>query len=350
MRLTKRQRKFDELMERLESDEFKYIAREEKEEIDWGSYDQAQVNEINDMLLLIRDAVEEASLRLGVDEMRSKGPGRPQNHPSDLAKAVLMQQYFQVSNRVAAGLVKLFQEKMRIDNAFSYKTIERAYEDPLVTLILKEVFSMTQEPVKDKEHGFSADGSGLPTSTKQNYENDCRGEKAKRGYEKMIAMVGCTYKLFSAVAFADEPEEHESPYLETLLSETATHYQRIDLVTADAAYLSRDNCDLIAQAGAIPRIYPKQGLTLKKKGSKAWTEMLLAFIDDPQAWLREYHRRSISETANSTLKRDYPNPLRKRIKLRRKQEAFTRTCDYNLKRLCYLKHLKGITTAETWNA
>jgi hypothetical protein len=45
-----------------------------------------------------------------------------------------------------------------------------------------------------------------------------------------------------------------------------------------------------------------------------------------------------------------PSPLRKKIRLRRKLEAFARACDYNLKRLCYLKHLEGIKVIETWNA
>jgi len=121
-------------------------------------------------------------------------------------------------------------------------------------------------------------------------------------------------------------------------------------VPADSAYLSRDNCDLIAGVGGIPRIYPKQGVTLKRKGSKAWTEMLLGFINDPQGWLREYHPRSISESAFSAFKRDFPIPLRKRIRLRRRQEAFSRMCSYNLKRLCYLKYLEEISAVEVWDA
>ncbi|MCS4542101.1 MAG: hypothetical protein HY929_07280 [Euryarchaeota archaeon] len=146
--------------------------------------------------------MEEASLRLGINKMLEKSPRRPQNHPSDSAKAMLMQQYFCASNRTAEGLVLLFKEKMRIAKAFSYKTIERDYEDPLVTLILKEIFRLTQEPVSDKEEKFSPDGSGLPTSIKQNWEKDFRNGE-KKGYEKMIAMVGSTYKLFSAIVFAD---------------------------------------------------------------------------------------------------------------------------------------------------
>ncbi|MCK4731488.1 MAG: hypothetical protein KAT65_03430 [Methanophagales archaeon] len=58
------------------------------------------------MLLLIREAVEEASARLDVDDLlKKRGAGRPETHPADLAKDVLLQQYFGVSNRVTEGLV-----------------------------------------------------------------------------------------------------------------------------------------------------------------------------------------------------------------------------------------------------
>ncbi|MGQ9722442.1 MAG: hypothetical protein ACUVXA_14095, partial [Candidatus Jordarchaeum sp.] len=77
----KEQEKLNRLIEQLKKDEFKYVPREEKE-IDWSRYDRAQINEINDMLLLIRDAVDEATLRLGIGELLKKGPGRPQNPPS----------------------------------------------------------------------------------------------------------------------------------------------------------------------------------------------------------------------------------------------------------------------------
>jgi len=36
-------------------------------------------------------------------------------------------------------------------------------------------------------------------------------------------------------------------------------YERIDIVSADAACLSRDNCDLVAESGAIPRISRARG-------------------------------------------------------------------------------------------
>ncbi len=335
------QKKFNKLMKKLKNDEFKYTPKEEKQ-IDWAKYDKAQINEINNMLLLMRDIVDEACRRLKIEEIpEKKERGRPSKPPKDLAKAVLMQQYFGVSNRVTEGLVNLFREKMEIRSRFSYKAIERAYEITEVTLILQEVFKIVQEPISDKEHNFSIDGTGLPTSTKQNWEQDKKKSETK-GYEKMVAMVGTTYKMISSVTFTENPEANESPHLESLVTDTAEKYEKVDLVTGDAAYISRENCNIIASIGAIPRIYPKRGITLRQKGSRAWTDMLLGFIADPQKWLEEYHSRSISETANSTYKRDFPVPFRRIINVMRIQEAFARVCDYNLKRRCYLRYLEGI--------
>ena len=340
MRIDRKQRKLDELIRELKDKEFKYIPREERE-IDWSKYDEAQLNEINDMLLMTRDMVGTAAERLGLKGAKFEGPGRPPYPPEDLTKAILMQQYFCVSNRVAAGLVLLFREKMGIKQAFSYKTIERAYDDPFVTLILNEIFKMTQEPLKELEKNFSADGTGLPTSMKQNWERDKEDGEKQAGFEKMVAMVGTTYGLISAAEFPENPMAHDSPFLSPLLQETTNNYSSIKLVCLDEAFLSRDNCNLIHEIGAVPRIGFKRGITLKRKGSWAWTEMLLNFMEDPQQWLREYHLRSISETVLSVLKRDFTQ-LRRRIPRRRKREAFSRVCDYNMKRLCYLRYLKGL--------
>lgn len=54
------QKKFNDLLKKMKSDEFKYIPKEENQ-IDWARYDKAQINEINNMLLLMRDMTDEDS-------------------------------------------------------------------------------------------------------------------------------------------------------------------------------------------------------------------------------------------------------------------------------------------------
>ncbi len=246
----------------------------------------------------------DAYARLGLDRKKS-GVGRPQKSAADKAKAILLQQYFMAGNRLAAGLTLLFKEKLGLSSKLRPKTIERAYENREVVSLIKLAFDMTSEPVSRLETKFAIDGSGEPLSIKQNYANDRDDKEKHAGYQKFIGMCGIQYELYSAIDLTDGVA-NECPYLEPLLAKTAGLYEQIDLVCADAAYLSRENCSAIEKLGATPRIYPKKGITLNQDGSPAWTRMLNEFAETPQEWLREYHNRSISETTNSIWKRRNP--------------------------------------------
>jgi transposase len=338
------------LLNQIENKEFQYESKE-KEKIDWYNYDHAQINEINDMLNTIRDYVDRIVNELNIDEKyndKIKERGRPPTHPGDLAKVILMQQYFSTSNRTTQGLVLLFHEKLKLHDNFSYKTIERAYENSDVEKILRRLFKLVQEPLKDKENDFSIDGTGLPTSIKKNYESEKYGKGSKKknknmnGFEQAIMVVGTNYKMIGSFEITDNPSAGESPYLRSGLNRIASLYDNIDLFAGDKGFLSRENCSMVGNLKAIPRFYPKKYDTFKAKGSKEWSNMHYEFIKDPQQWLREYHIRSISETVNSTFERMFPDKLHKKLKIRRKCEAFCRACDYNIKQLNYLTYLKSI--------
>ena len=329
----KEQKKLRFLLKGYDEGWLKYEPKDDKP-IDWIKYTQAQINEINNVLVLIKHIIDEAYHRIP----DFAGEGRPSKSACDKAKAILMQQFFQCSNRVAEGFVKLFREKLGIKEHLTYKDIERAYENPEVALILHVAHQLSNEPVASKEKDFSIDGTGLPESSKQNYASDKEKGKEMKGYEKLIAIFGNKYKLIGACDIADA-KDNESPYLQPLLNELMEIYEELDLFAGDAAYLSRENCDLIEFYGGTPRIYPKINSSVKQRGSKVWTQMLLAFITDPQKWLEEYHTRSISESGNSVIKRRFPRNLLKRDCTRRKCEAFSRACIYNIRQLNYIHYL-----------
>ena len=88
-----------------------------KRSLAWSSYNEAQVNELADTLNLIRRFVDRASAY--IPERSRRGRGRPPVPARDVAKALLLQACFGVSDRVAAGLVRLFREKLGISREFS---------------------------------------------------------------------------------------------------------------------------------------------------------------------------------------------------------------------------------------
>lgn len=340
------------LLTQIEDEEsgFKY-ENKEKKNIDWSKYDIAQINEINDMLEFIRDSIDQAVRELNIEtryEKEKEKPGQPMVFPGDLAKAVLMQQYFQVANRLAQGLVVLFEEKLRLTDTFSYKTVERAYGNRFVQEILRYLFIRMQKPVKDKEHNFSTDGTGAPTSMKYNYETEKHRKKQDDErkldmFEQLILTVGCRYQLIADFIMTENPHANESPFLKEAVKRVSLLYDSIDVWSADAGFISRGNANAIGVTGAVPRIYPKKSDTFKAKGFSAWKQMHYALIKDPQQWLRDYHQRSLSETVNSTYLRMFPKPLARIIRGRKYYEAFTRACVYNLKRLLYLQYLEDLT-------
>lgn len=172
-----------ETVSRVRKGEFPYQEKEPKK-IDFALYNQAQINEIADMLETIRNMVDAADKRTQ-KTLQSKGPGRPSAPAKDIVKVLLMQSYFGVSNRVAQGFLKLFREKLGIASEFSYKTIERGYAPERTKELLDEIFELTNEEGNSKEKKFSIDGTGDPASMKVNYES----KRAQQRRQKETAKV-----------------------------------------------------------------------------------------------------------------------------------------------------------------
>ena len=148
----KAQHKLTQLIKDVKARKYKYVPKEDKP-IDWGSYDVAQLNEMNDFLNLTREIVDEIKREIG--HIDQGNVGNPPKSCFDKAKTILVQQYFECSNRVAAGLVKILKEKLNIQKELSYKAIERAYENPPVILVFRLLFEKTNEPVKHLEKDFT---------------------------------------------------------------------------------------------------------------------------------------------------------------------------------------------------
>ncbi len=341
----------DRLIGDVRERKFPYEAKEENP-IDWAAYTEAQVEEVNDTLVLIRETVDATP----EPEPPRSHKGRTHEYTAhDLAKALLLQQYFQASNRVTQGYARLFKEKLALDRVPHYKAIERAYEDPRVKRVLHDVFELTQQPERGHIQGLTLDGSGLPRSVKANWESQKHTPQAKREhYDGSVTMLTVPHLMVAAHVPLAVGFDNEFPTLKPLLEATVARHGRLNgaVVTGDAAFLSRANCTLIEAHGGIPRIFPKRGVTLAPQGHRAWTRMLDAFVENPQGWLRDYHARSGSECHWGRDKHRNPRPLRRRLHRRRGTEKHLRFTTDNLTRLAYLRRLGEVKVSwiDRWAA
>jgi transposase len=316
--MKKAQRILNQLIKDLKNKDFKYEAKEEKE-INWSQYNLAKINEIKFVLMFIRAAVDGVEARF----LERGGPGRPLSSAFDLAKIILVKEYFETGERQAEGLSDLFSEKLALKHPYSASTIGRAYSRTDVQQILMRIFDLTSEPIKDKETSFSGDGTGLPLSIKQNYANDRDDEAKHAGYDKAMLVVSNNFHIITGFVYA-EGTANDCPLFAPAFEQTKRKFARINDVELDAGFVSRDNCQLIADAGATPYIYPKVGITLNQDGAPAWKDMYLSLTEDAQAWLRGYHPRSQSESVNSTHKRRFTRPLLRKLRPRREVESLCR--------------------------
>ena len=332
--------------------------------VDWGLYDLAQTREIADTLELTRHLVDAAEARLlSRAGRRARKRGRPPTPAADIAKVLLMQTYFGVPNRVAEGLLSLFGEKLGISREFSYKTIERGYDRAAVNRILDEVMTLTNEPVRGLEKVFVPDGTGMPSSGKENY-----AEKRARQSEKTreaggwpeegakgtgeapppperkrrpvfgAGIIGAKSKIWTSWRGSCNPHVGELSHFGPNLARTKELHPEMEMVLGDGLYAGRPMVAMVAGAGAVARFLPRRNATMKREGVKAWMDMLLDMANDPQKWFGEYFRREAVETGNSMVK-NRKGPLRKRLDRRKETETYLRFVQHNVRRLAQLRWL-----------
>jgi len=355
------------IIHQVREKEYPYESRP-KEKTNWANYDRAQCREVADMIDLIRELVDSAVERIEADLPKEpKQPGCPPKPAPDIAKVLLLQSYLGAPNRVAEGLIYLFSEKLGMKEKFSYKTIERGYDRVSVDIILDLVFKLTNEPVRELEKVFSVDGSGTPTTVKQNYNADRQRQNAKRSKESTTnnaekkahdnfprstnkkhdyiykeAIIGVKYKLFAGWTSTIDHSIGETTLFPEVMAQAIENHPDMEQILGDGIFATRPICKTVGEYGVTPRFLPRRNVTLKRKGVKKWTDMLWDLSEDPQEWLRDYHMRSISETGYSMLGRANPQPLRKRLKPRMETEDYLRGICHNIKRLCYLRYLADI--------
>jgi len=357
-----------ELVKSVRDGTFEYKNRD-KTEINWAKYDSAQIREMANYLNNLRDIVDEAGNRIRSRTIPEKrGPGKPETNPADIAKMLLLQTYTESPNRVAEGLLLLFQEKLGISRHFSYKTIERGYDREKVNEILDEVVAITNECVESEEKTCSFDGTGLSASNKENYadkrqkQNSKKNQKkskpsnddqsddsfpitnltSNRGFSYCVMGIGVQYKLISGVSVSPDHSVGETTMFPEAYFQTLQSYPNLENVLGDGIYASRWITDLVSKTHLTPYFLPKSNVTFQSKGFTGWYDMLFSLWDDPQRWLEQYHMRSISETVNSMVKCRFGATLRKKLDPRKATETKLKFVAHDIRRISYIETLYDI--------
>lgn len=252
----------------------------ENRKIVWSKYTLSKINDLKEILIFIKEAVNEIRIK------EVSRIGRPPTNPKYLAKAILFCEAVGLPERQAQGYLELLGPFLGIPEKLDDRVIGKAYSNPEVANILNQVF----EKNKTSDGVLGGDGTGLERSRKDNYEST----KKKKAGQYMTSIVDSR----EVVQAFDISGVQECRIMHELIRKVKGSSLRLD-----AGFNDRKLTQEISDLGMTPYIFPKCNNNIN--GGFAWREMYLKFYYETLDWLIEYHQRNHTESFHSSFKRTF---------------------------------------------
>lgn len=146
----------------------------------------------------------------------------------------------------------------------------------------------------------------------------------------LIAHIGIGVKndIVTSVEIMEE-NENDSPQYKPLVEKTAENFT-IREVSADKAYSSRNNLEVVESLGGTAFIPFKSNTTGKQRGSTVWAKMYHYFLYNKEEFLDHYHKRSNVETTFNMIKSKFRDNLRSKDKVAQINELLLKILCHNI--------------------
>ncbi len=270
----------------------------------WHKYNEAKCNEKRMFYLLLDDL-------LNIIQEPYHDNGRPPIPIRDLVFCSCLKSYNNFSARRIMSDLKHAADMGFVKKIPHYNTLLAFMNNKFTQDLLKKLITLTAMPLKSVETDFSLDSSGFGSYQYERwmrvrFQKSLGGKSITRGwrnYVKAHIAVGTSTQIITAVEVTrgNESDTKQLPYL---VNETHKNFDP-KRWTADKAYSSRKNMQLIGTLEAIPFIDFKKNATGTAKGSPIWNAMFTYFQMYREEFDKFYHRRSLVESTFSVLKRKY---------------------------------------------
>lgn len=286
------------------------------------SYDKKIRTQLKAVFKQINQDVEKAYEKIKI----IKKNGRPLKNRKHLTKLHLFQNYLNLTNRD----MEIFADMFILQGleTYSYKTIERAYEDEIVQKILKNVYRLSCG--KPREFEGSADGSGQSLVISKHYRTDRikdlkeKKETHKRKeYVYSVAILELKTNLY--VGFATGFKSEKALFIEALKIVKKNGF-KIKSMVLDKGFSYQSIFECFEKNTKVMTI-PKSNATIR--GPKEWKEMLKHWIRYPFGYLKRYYKREASE-ANFSRDKKKHGVIKQKIKNRIINTSWARAILHNL--------------------
>jgi transposase len=299
----------------------------------WPAYNAAQTNEKSTIEGLLR------ALCAGIPQPAQQR-GRPRLPLPDVTFSAVMKIYTTFSGRRATSDLRECKAKGHIDAAPHYNSVFNYLGDTRLTPILKALVEESAAPLKAVETNFAVDSSGFSTCVFERWYDEKYGRMhSEHVWLKVHLMTGTTTNIVTSVEVTT-PEGSDHKQFAGLVEGTAKTFQ-IAEVSADKAYLSKRNMELVNSLGATPYIAFKAG-TVANNGCESWAKTYHYFQFNRQEFLTHYHKRSNVESTFSMMKRKFGASIRSKTPTAQINEVLCKVICHNLSVLVHSIYELGI--------
>jgi len=289
---------------------------------DWQTYNKSQIHQKELFMKLLNDLCNS----IPNPEYTF---GRPKLALSDMLFASALKVFTTFSLRRFASDMQIAKEKGFIEKVPYYSTVARYMESEEMTPILNQLIEKSSLPLKSVETDFAIDSSGFSTSRFDRWFDYKYGrEKDFKVWIKAHLMCGVKTSIVTSVELTHS-HEHDIKFLPQLVSKTHENFE-IKEVSADKAYLSRDNLKIVDEIGATPYIPFKSNNSGKPFGYKIWRNMWHYFMYRHDEFMQHYHKRSKVETTFHMIKSKFGDSVKSKSKTAQINEVLCKILCHNI--------------------
>jgi transposase len=196
-----------------------------------------------------------------------------------------------------------------------------------VTPILEDLIVRSSLPLRAVELDFAIDSSGFSSSKFEKWLDEKWGvQRSKAEWVKVHLCCGTKTNVVTSVVIGDK-NLADCPQFPALTNQTAANFT-VREMSADKAYLSADNLELVERHGGTAFVPFKSNSTLGN--TPLWDKMFHYFHLRRDEFLDHYHKRSNVEATFSAIKRKFGDSVRSRLDTAMKNEALAKVVCHNV--------------------
>jgi transposase len=229
------------------------------------------------------------------------------------------------SNTALAGAA----ERGQLARVPSFHVSSKFLLKPESTPLLRELLVRSATPLAGVEEQFAVDSTGLRTTSFNYYNTEVHAPSRKNVWMKIHTLIGVRTHVVVASVVTDGYGADSPRFPELLRTATASGF-RLREVSADKAYLSRDNFAVADELGVVPFIPFKSNSTAVAKGTPLYHRMFHYFQMNREEFDQHYHKRSNVESLYGSLKQTLGETLRSKRWHSRENEALAKIVLHNI--------------------